>query len=199
LRKVAAVAVAEAVLMRAERQPSPAMAVRARQVQQTQRAERFLAAAGADQIRALLAPVLRAKRSSFAGNGLKYGINIPGVRMIGSFIAILFLCREIAHREHLKTRNDAAHRALQAFYEEIVDLADDLAELYQGRNGIIAEIPFMPPIFKATPADTLAAYLEWIEANRYEAVPKTDTAIQNHIDEVVAIYLRTLYRLRNLS
>jgi hypothetical protein len=119
--------------------------------------------------------------------------------MIGSLIAILFICREIAHHEHLKARNDAAHRALQAFYEEIVDLADGLAELYQGRNGIIAEIQYMPPLLKATPADTLAAYLEWIEANRYEAVPKTDTAIQNHIDEVVALYLRTLYRLRNLS
>lgn len=38
-----------------------------------------------------------------------------------------------------------------------------------------------------------------IEKLRYSAVEKTDTTIQNLIDEAVALYLSTLYKLRNLK
>jgi hypothetical protein len=38
-----------------------------------------------------------------------------------------------------------------------------------------------------------------IESMRYAAVDKKDTAIQNLIDEAVALYLSTLYKLRNLK
>lgn len=119
--------------------------------------------------------------------------------MIGSLLAVLFLCRDIAHREHLRTTSYAQHMALQAFYEEIVDLADSLAEAYQGRNGVISVIPFMPAGSPGNIIDTLGQYLKWLEENRYDAVPKTDTALQNIIDEIVALYLTTLYKLRTLK
>ena len=51
---------------------------------------------------------------------------------MGELIAILFLAREIAHREHLKTRSFAAHMALNEFYNDIVERADAIAESYQG-------------------------------------------------------------------
>jgi len=119
--------------------------------------------------------------------------------MIGSFIAVLFLCRELAHREHLRTTSYAQHMALAAFYEGIVELADSLAEMYQGRHGVIANIPLMPAGQTGNIIDALAKYLQWIEDNRYEAVAKTDTALQNQIDEVVSLYLTTLYKLRTLK
>jgi hypothetical protein len=34
---------------------------------------------------------------------------------------------------------------------------------------------------------------------RYEVVSKTDTAIQNIIDEIVGLYLSTLYKLKFLA
>ena len=45
----------------------------------------------------------------------------------------------------------------------------------------------------------LARHLDSVEKIRYTAVNKTDTALQNIIDEAVAEYLSTLYKLRNLK
>ena len=114
-------------------------------------------------------------------------------------ISILFLSRDLAHREHLKTTSYAQHMALGSFYDEIIDLADSLAEMYQGRHGIISDIPLLDDEPKDTPADTLADHLQMVEDMRYEAVDKKDTAIQNQIDTVVGLYLSTLYKLRNLK
>ena len=38
-----------------------------------------------------------------------------------------------------------------------------------------------------------------IEKVRYDVVDKSDTALQNLIDEIVALYLSTLYKLRFLA
>ena len=120
--------------------------------------------------------------------------------MIGKLLATLFLSRDLAHREHLRTKSYSQHMALGSFYEEIVDLADGLAEMYQGRHGIIKDIPLLDDENEfLDPVDMLVAHLRFVEDNRYEAVEKTDTAIQNHIDSVVALYLSTLYKLRNLK
>jgi hypothetical protein len=43
-------------------------------------------------------------------------------------IAILFLDRTLTHMEHLRTDSYSKHKALQKFYEGIIELADDLAE-----------------------------------------------------------------------
>jgi hypothetical protein len=48
------------------------------------------------------------------------------------FISLLFLARDVAHREHLRTRSFAAHIALNDFYHEIIEQADGITEAYQG-------------------------------------------------------------------
>lgn len=121
--------------------------------------------------------------------------------MIGDLIALLFLSRDVTHRAHLKASGPgsfAAHAALGGFYESIVDLADALAEAYQGRNGIIEDIPYLD----ADDGDVITVlekHMKWIEDNRYEAIPRTDTALQNMVDEIVGQYLSTLYKLKNLK
>lgn len=120
--------------------------------------------------------------------------------MIAQFIAILFLARDQAHKAHLRTQNGEEHRALNAFYEAVIDLADELAEMYQGRKGLIDAIPTLTDEESdASIADTLERYLKLIEKVRYEAVEKTDSAIQNKIDEIVGLFLSTNYKLRNLK
>lgn len=114
-------------------------------------------------------------------------------------LAILFLSRDLAHIEHLRTKSYAQHKALQSFYEGVIDKADSLAELYQGRNGIMKDIPLMDDESSDNIADTLESYMKIIEDTRYKAVDKADTPIQNEIDSVVGLYLSTLYKLRNLS
>ena len=117
----------------------------------------------------------------------------------GKYVALLFLGRDIAHRVHLKTRSFAEHKALNEFYDEIVDLADSFAEAYQGRYNEILEIPLLSNDKKGTIADVLESQMKWIEDNRESICPRTETALHNIIDEAVGLYLSTLYKLRFLK
>lgn len=124
--------------------------------------------------------------------------------MFGKLIALLFASRDFAHRAHLSTKSYAQHQALGSFYPAVVDLADSLTEAYQGRNGIV-QIPSNRGGLSGgvkvdgEPADVLQSHLDAIEDMRYEAVDETESAMQNIVDEIVALYLSTLYKLRNLS
>jgi len=119
--------------------------------------------------------------------------------MMGRLIALLFLGREIAHREHLRTKSYAQHVALNTFYDEIIGIADSIAEAFQGRHGIIANIPMLTNDTQGAIDVVLEKQLAAIEKLRYTAVSKEETAIQNLIDGAVELYLSTLYKLRNLS
>lgn len=112
-------------------------------------------------------------------------------------IGLLFHARNIAHKEHLKTKSYAAHKALGSFYEEIIELADKLAEAYQGDEGIMADIPIFSAIPMEPIDDFLVKQVNMIEKLRYTASSRT--AIQNIIDEVIGEYLSTIYKLKNLS
>lgn len=118
---------------------------------------------------------------------------------IGQLIAILFLSRELAHREHLRTKSYSQHVALNTFYDEVIDRADAIAEAYQGRYGIIDKIPLLDNDMAGSIDMVLEKQLDAVEKLRYTAVEKSDTTIQNLIDEAVALYLSTLYKLRNLK
>lgn len=116
-----------------------------------------------------------------------------------NFLATLFLSRDLAHGDHWRTGSYAQHMALGSFYEDIVGLADTLAEMYMGRNGVLDPIPLLEDEEKDTPEETLRAHLKIIEDSRYDAVSKADTALQNVIDEIVGLYLQTLYKLNRLK
>lgn len=120
--------------------------------------------------------------------------------MIEQFIATLFLSRDIAHREHLRTKSYSQHKALGHFYEDIAELADSLTEAYQGRHGIIDDIPILTESKKyKEPVYCIAEKLQYIERNRYKAIAKDDTALQNIVDEIVGLFLSTIYKLENLK
>ena len=115
------------------------------------------------------------------------------------FVGMLFLARDVAHSVHLNTRSFSKHMALNTFYDEIVGLADNFAEAYQGRHGLIGPISLMSAKKTTNITEFLQEQLDEIESVRYEVCDKTDTAIQNLIDEIVALYLSTLYKLRFLA
>jgi flagellin-specific chaperone FliS len=111
-------------------------------------------------------------------------------------MGLLFLGRNVAHSVHLNTRSYSKHVALNIFYERIIGAADDFAEAYQGRNGPIA----IPAAKKTTNIiEFLQAQLDEIEKGRYEICDKSDSTLQQLIDNIVEIYLRTLYKLRFLA
>ena len=117
-------------------------------------------------------------------------------------LAILFLSREYAHRRHLSVTGPgsyAMHSTLGDFYSAIGDKADAIAEAYQGRHGLLSDIPYMAgPTGKTDPADVLEVQMDNVEGMRYAACERTDTPIQNLIDEAIDCYLSTIYKLRNL-
>jgi len=45
----------------------------------------------------------------------------------------------------------------------------------------------------------LQSHMDMVEKLRYTAIDKTDTPLQNIVDETVGQYLSTLYKLRNLG
>lgn len=110
------------------------------------------------------------------------------------FVALLFLSRDTAHKAHLNTESYAQHVALGEFYNELIELADKFAEAWMGRhNTRLGEMPDL----KNPSGDIvkiLKVHLELIEEMR-DFVPKEDSPLNNIIDEIVGIYLSTLYKL----
>ena len=119
--------------------------------------------------------------------------------MMEQLIATLFLSREVAHREHLKTKSYAAHIALNEFYEGIVEHADGISEAFQGAYYVMEDIPILTNKSKGAIDDILESQMDEIEKLRYRACDKTDTAIQNLIDGAIELYLSTLYKLRQFA
>lgn len=115
------------------------------------------------------------------------------------FVGILFLARDVAHSVHLNTRSFSKHSALNTFYDEVIDLADKFAEAYQGRHGLIGPISLMSAKKNGNIIEFLEESLSEIEDMRYKVCDKSDTAIQNIIDEIVGLYLSTLYKLKFLA
>ena len=115
------------------------------------------------------------------------------------FIGMLFLARDVTHSVHLNTRSYAKHKALQKFYENIIDLADGFTEAYQGRHGLIGPISLMSAKKTGNVVEFLQDQLAEIEKYRYDVCEKDDTPIQNLIDGIIELYLSTLYKLRFLA
>jgi len=114
-------------------------------------------------------------------------------------MGLLFLGRNVAHSVHLNTRSYSKHVALNIFYERIIGAADDFAEAYQGRHGLIGPIA-IPAAKKTTNIiEFLQTQLDEIEKGRYEICDKSDSTLQQLIDNIIEIYLRTLYKLRFLA
>lgn len=110
------------------------------------------------------------------------------------FIQKLFQSRDIAHLAHLKTKNYAAHRALNKYYDTLLDRLDSFVESYQGLYGIINLT--IPASTAEEPVKHLETLHSYIETNKKIF---TDSALLNQIDEFKTLIQTTLYKLKYLS
>ena len=120
-------------------------------------------------------------------------------KKMADFIGLLFLARDVTHSVHLNTRSYSKHKALQKFYENIIDLADGLAEAAQGRYGLMGPISLMSAKKTSNVVEFLENQLAEIESVRYDVCDKDDAPLQNLIDGIIELYLSTLYKLRFLA
>ena len=118
--------------------------------------------------------------------------------VIGKVISTMFLSRGVAHREHLKTDSYAQHMALGEFYEEVIEQADCLAEVYQGMGKLIEDIPYMDHDGAGNITTTLKKHLTLIQRYRAKCEVK-EAALENVFDDIETLYFSTLYKLRFLK
>lgn len=120
--------------------------------------------------------------------------------MIEQLIARVFYARNVAHFEHWRAKGDgsyAKHVALGDFYDGVIDALDPLVEAYQGAYDLIGPIP-VPDTTRSSPLVLLESDAEWIEKN-HETVCQGNRALANLLDNVTAVYLKAIYKLRNLK
>lgn len=121
------------------------------------------------------------------------------MKQVQEIIAIMFLTREYAHREHLKTGSDEYHRALSMLYEGIGDIADEFAETWMGLyDERIGNIPYRLAK-NGEVDDVIESQMFAIEDARDSLNGDRDKPLQNIIDTGIALYARTLFKLRNLK
>jgi hypothetical protein len=130
-------------------------------------------------------------------NGLAGSGNTPKdcKESVAKAIGIMFAGRTVTHILHLKTKIYAEHKALNKFYDEIVDLVDDLAEATQGQYGIL-DIPFVNAPIPKDSATFLKGQLA--ELDKVMLGVKEDY-LMNIYQEIQKLYRSTLYKLVNLS
>lgn len=110
-------------------------------------------------------------------------------------VARCFAARTAAHFAHLSTKSYAAHMALEGFYKDIIDAADEFCECYQGCYGLLGEFPAVPlPKGELTP---IKALREFASSNR-TAASRGMTELGNLIDEILAVCDRAIYKLTYL-
>ena len=117
----------------------------------------------------------------------------------GKFIGTLFQSRDAMHIAHLQTTSFAEHKALNDYYDDIIDLVDGLVESYQGKYGILRGYSNYP-LLEYTDKNQVITYFEALVSKvcaLREGV--TDSYLQNQIDTVMELLESTLYKLKCLS
>lgn len=115
---------------------------------------------------------------------------------IAKIIGILFMSRTYSHMAHLKTSSYSKHKALNEFYDEIVDLTDELAEAAQGRYGKL-DIPYIDLKGDVNdPVKGLESHLTMIQNLTKKCEDRTLGGIA---DTINAQYFKTLYLLKELN
>ena len=115
---------------------------------------------------------------------------------IAKMVGHMFASRNYAHRAHLHTASYAKHVALNEFYTEIVELADELAEVAQGMFGKL-DIPVMTERGDVSdPIGSLTTYMnELMKLGEMCDIG----AVRSTVDSIQALYLKTLYKMKMLS
>jgi len=108
-------------------------------------------------------------------------------------IGQLFQSRDMMHIAHLQTLNYAEHKALNEYYDGILDLTDSLLEAYFGTVG--KRLNFKIPASEyMNPTQHLPQLMEYIKKHR-SVFGSENTHLQNIVDEILALIAKTNYLL----
>ena len=109
------------------------------------------------------------------------------------FLGQLFQSRDIMHLTHLATVGLGEHKALNFYYDGILDLTDKLIETYFGTIGKRLNIK-MPASEYMNSKAHLTYMKDYIFKHR-GVLGMENTHLQNIIDEIIGLITQTLYLL----
>ena len=107
----------------------------------------------------------------------------------GKFIGTLFQSRDAMHIAHLQTTSFAEHKALNAYYDGILDLTDKFTEAYFGR---FKRCEIVIPESKVLDAPSHLKELRSIIDTERTNYP---SELQNIMDEMLSLTDKILYLL----
>lgn len=119
-----------------------------------------------------------------------------GKAAVAEIIGVLFMSRTYSHMAHLKTPSYSKHKALNKFYDGIVDLADTLAEAAQGLFGKL-DIPAV----KITDdvLDPIGSLEKQLMTVKRLGAGCGEALLASIVQEIEALYRATLYKMKELS
>jgi len=116
-------------------------------------------------------------------------------KSVKGLVQKIFEARQVTHTCHLKSKSFSEHKALNKFYDEILELADEFVETYQGQYGILSDYEI-----QTQPVSNVLEYLEdCVKMFILGRDSIKDSHLQNIMDEIVALTYRTIYKLKNLK
>lgn len=109
------------------------------------------------------------------------------------FLGQLFQSRDIMHLTHLATVGLGEHKALNFYYDGVLDLTDKLIETYFGTIG--KRLNLKIPASEYMNSKTHLTYLKDYIFKHRGVLGMENTHLQNIIDEILGLITQTLYLL----
>lgn len=108
---------------------------------------------------------------------------------------ILFHSRQQAHFWHLQTKSYSEHIALDKYYNQILELTDQLLEVYLGKGKKI-DFNRITMVFKSYDRQTMIEYFKKLSRYMVRAkrtLNESDGDLNNIMEEIIALINKTLY------
>lgn len=102
-------------------------------------------------------------------------------------------------KSHLLTDKYDDHKALEDYYEDILDAVDDLIEHWIGSNGKLDDLKNTMSVDIDDPEDYLEDLKEFVKRGREELFDKDDTELWSDTDDILGIIDSTLYKIDHLD
>jgi len=119
-------------------------------------------------------------------------------KSVKSLVQKMFEARQVAHVVHLQTKSYSQHKALNHFYDDILELADTFVETYQGQYGILSGYGDVSVSSNIDIEEYLQDSAKIFMLGR-DSMNDKDTHLKNIMDEVVALTYQTIYKIKNLK
>lgn len=116
---------------------------------------------------------------------------------VSEIVSKLFHSRDVAHLFHLKTKKYNKHKALQEYYENVIDLIDDFCEQYQENKRVLDIKIDMVDINDINLVGYFEDLLNYLKLQKEEIFNSNHFSnLQAIIDDILGLIAKLLYLLK---